>query len=93
MGKSTGLIKTHEAGVTDYVGRQDCCEPPSEAFFGHALDMLREGPTGTSLWITWWSVYRVANDRFGSSSRFFRAAAYGALSRTSLEFGLRSAIA
>src|ERR1700719_4993028 len=66
-GKSTGLIQTHEAGVTDYVGRQYCCEPPLEAFLGHA-DVLREAPTDTSLWITWQSVYCGANDRLGSCS-------------------------
>ena len=66
-GKSPGLVQTHEARVTDYVGRQNCCEPPLEAFFGHA-DVLREGPTDMSLWLTWQSVYRGANDRFGSTA-------------------------
>jgi hypothetical protein len=64
-GKSPGLVQTPEARVTDYVGRQDCCEPPLEAFFGHA-DVLQEGPTDMSLWLTWQSVYCRANDRFGS---------------------------
>ncbi len=64
-GKSPGLVQTHKARVTYYVGRQNCCEPPLEAFFGHA-DVLREGPTDMSLWLTWQSVYLGANDRFGS---------------------------
>jgi hypothetical protein len=40
-----------------------------EAFFGHA-DVLREGPTDMSLWLTWQSVYLGANDRFGSFTSF-----------------------
>jgi hypothetical protein len=38
-----------------------------EAFFGHA-DVLREGSTDKSLWLTGQSVYCGANDRYGSNS-------------------------
>jgi hypothetical protein len=59
-GKGPGLVKTHEARVPDHVGRQNCCEPPLQAFFGHA-DTLQEDPTIESLWLTRRTVYRVRN--------------------------------
>jgi len=30
-----GLVNSHEARVSDYISRQNCCEPPLNTLYGH----------------------------------------------------------
>ena len=43
-GKGPGLVQTHEARVPNHVGRQNCREPPLEAFFGHETRSRKTPP-------------------------------------------------
>ena len=77
-GKSPGLVDTHEARVTDHVGRQDCCEPPLEALFGH-LDRSPGKQLAGTLWFPGRRVYRGQMTASGHSATWQQVRATSAL--------------